>query len=310
MRIGFLGKGGSGKTTIAAAFARWLAGQGKRVLVFDGDLNAHLQQPLGIERTPPALGGVYEEITSYVRGDRTDLGERPILSTTPPSRFSRFITTNIDDPFLSRYAVHKGTLSFLRVGSFESEDVGANCYHTKLHSMCVVLNHLKDTDSDWVIVDATAGIDTLSTSLVASYDLNIFIVEPTLKSVKVCYDYIKTDPSSAGRTVILANKVAAPTEEIQFIHEHAPAVPIIGSIHASSSLRAFEQGDGAAFDHFIAECRPTWEHIAAYCAVRRRTWGEFQQSLHEIHRKNCEWWYNSFYGMELHTGLDQPVLGD
>ena len=143
MRIGFLGKGGSGKTTITAAFARWLASKKNRVVAFDGDLNAHLQQPLGIKESPPALGSLYDEISTYVRGQRTDLGDRPLLSTTPPSPLSRFITTASNDPFMSKYAVHDGLLSFMKVGTFQQHDVGANCYHTKLHSMCVILNHLK-----------------------------------------------------------------------------------------------------------------------------------------------------------------------
>lgn len=307
MRIGFLGKGGSGKTTITAAFARWLADKQKRVIAFDGDLNAHLKQPLGIEESPPALGALYDDIAAYVRGDRTDLGERPLLSTTPPSPHSHFITTAFDDPFMSKYAVHKGHLSFLQVGCFEPHDVGANCYHTKLHSMCVVLNHLRDNDSDWIVVDATAGVDTLSTSLVAAYDLNVFVVEPTLKSIKVCLDYITIDPGSAARTVILVNKVTNPSQDISFITAHIPAVPIIGVVNHSRSLRSFEQGNASAFEQFIEESHSTWGLVMETCIAKRRKWGEFQKTLHEIHKKNCEWWYNSFYGTELHTGLDQPL---
>ena len=90
----------------------------QRVLAIDGDVNTHLQEALNIESDPPELGRLYDEIASYVRGARTDLGDRPLLSTTPPSPRSRFISCSSDDPFLARYAVTRGSLSFMRVGSF------------------------------------------------------------------------------------------------------------------------------------------------------------------------------------------------
>ena len=309
MKIGFLGKGGSGKTTITAAFTSWLEGNARRVIAIDGDVNTHLQDALNIASEPPQLGRLYDEIATYVRGERTDLGDRPLLSTTPPSPQSRFITCTNNDPFLDRYAVTRGTLSFMRVGSFQEHDVGANCYHTKLHSMCVVLNHLKDTDDDWVVVDATAGVDTLSTSLVAAYDLNVFVIEPTLKSINVYRDYIATDPESATRTVVLVNKVLSDSD-MDFVRRALPDRCIVGSVSLSGALRHSEQGDRAAFKTFINEHDDIWRALQSECARRRRSWGAFQSRLHDIHKKNCEWWYNAYYNQTLHTGLDAPFEFD
>ena len=309
MRIGFLGKGGSGKTTITAAFTHWLESNGVRVLAIDGDVNTHLQDALDIAPEPPQLGRLYDEIATYVRGDRADLGDRPLLSTTPPSPRSRFITCAIDDPFVARYAVTRGSLSFMRVGGFQEHDVGANCYHTKLHSMCVVLNHLKDGDDDWVVVDATAGVDTLSTSLVAAYDLNVFVVEPTMKSIQVYRDYLATDPESASRTVVLVNKLLSESD-MEFVRRTLPDACVVGSVSLSGHLRHSEQGDRSAFKTFVEEQAPTWNNLRSECARRRRSWGQFQARLHEIHKKNCEWWYNAYYNQTLHTGLDGPFAAE
>jgi CO dehydrogenase maturation factor len=309
MRIGFLGKGGSGKTTITAAFTRWLEGMGTRVIAIDGDVNTHLQEALDIEPAPPQLGRLYDEIAGYVRGERKDLGERPLLSTTPPSPDSRFITCDEEDPFLARYATTRGSLSFLRVGGFQEHDVGANCYHTKLHSMCVVLNHLKDTENDWVVVDATAGVDTLSTSLVAAYDLNVFVIEPTTKSINVYKDYLATDAESATRTVVLINKVVSESD-LDFVRKALPDACIVGSVSHSGHLRHSEQGDPAAFRAFVDEHDNVWRTLKSECSRRRRSWGAFQTRLHEIHQKNCEWWYNAYYNQTLHTGLDGPFESD
>jgi CO dehydrogenase nickel-insertion accessory protein CooC1 len=54
VRIAFVGKGGSGKTTSAAVFSRYLAELGKPVLAIDADINQHLGQALGHDGPPPA----------------------------------------------------------------------------------------------------------------------------------------------------------------------------------------------------------------------------------------------------------------
>src|SRR5690349_17168603 len=53
MRIAFVGKGGSGKTTVSAVFSRCLAEQGHRVVAIDADINQHLAQALGHDGPAP-----------------------------------------------------------------------------------------------------------------------------------------------------------------------------------------------------------------------------------------------------------------
>jgi hypothetical protein len=47
MRIAFVGKGGSGKTTAVAMFSRHVAEHSHRVVAIDADINQHLAQGLG-----------------------------------------------------------------------------------------------------------------------------------------------------------------------------------------------------------------------------------------------------------------------
>jgi CO dehydrogenase maturation factor len=53
MKVAVSGKGGTGKTTIAATLARCLARRGHRVLAIDGDSNPNLAMSLGIDPAIP-----------------------------------------------------------------------------------------------------------------------------------------------------------------------------------------------------------------------------------------------------------------
>jgi CO dehydrogenase maturation factor len=54
MKIAVAGKGGSGKTTIAATLARLLARRGRQVLAVDADSNPNLAVTLGLARDQAA----------------------------------------------------------------------------------------------------------------------------------------------------------------------------------------------------------------------------------------------------------------
>jgi CO dehydrogenase maturation factor len=51
MKVAVSGKGGTGKTTIAATLARCLARAGHQVLAIDGDSNPNLAMSLGLDES-------------------------------------------------------------------------------------------------------------------------------------------------------------------------------------------------------------------------------------------------------------------
>ena len=107
MRIAFVGKGGSGKTTAAAAFSRHLAASGRRVVAVDADIDQHLGAALGHGGPPPrALGADLGWLKEHLRGTNPRLPRADeMIKTTPPGRGSRLVDLGADDVLLRRFAV-------------------------------------------------------------------------------------------------------------------------------------------------------------------------------------------------------------
>src|SRR5260370_26719219 len=96
MRIAFVGKGGSGKTTLAALFARWLAAEGAPVLAIDADINQHLATALGLSPDEsaalPSLADHLHALKEHLRGTNPRIrSAASMVKTTPPGSGSRLL---------------------------------------------------------------------------------------------------------------------------------------------------------------------------------------------------------------------------
>lgn len=299
MRIVFLGKGGSGKTTTTAAFVKHLA-KNNHVLAIDADVNVHLKQALNLKGDQKLLGENYREISKYVSGERKM--DTEFIGTTPPNLKSKFIRPTKNDEFIKEFAIQKGNISLLTVGSYEQEDIGTTCYHGKLMGLETVAHHLLDDKNDWVVTDATAGVD-IGTSLFFAYDINIFIVEPTLKSVNVFKDFLKFSNDNGLNTRCIINKYDLEDEE--FINKHIPSNLIIGKLPSSKNIKRFEQGNIDAFEDYVEECNQVFKLIEDQAQEHSRDWDKYLENLKTLHKKNSITWYNNYYSKKLETQIDE-----
>lgn len=306
MRIAFLGKGGAGKTTTAAGFINYMARKFPFVLAVDADVNAHLKGALHLEDLSGQehqLGELCDEIFEFLKGNRTDLGDRPLLGTTPPSMKSNFVRPIADDQFVKKYAQRSGNIGLLTVGTYQESDVGGSCYHTKLRGLAAVFHHLLDSEEEIVVADTTAGTDNVATSLSFAYDLDVFVVEPTEKSVRVYTDFLSVAPQLGERVYVIANKVDCESD-MEFINKHVDSSRLLGAIPHSRHLKRFEQGNREALEYFHAEQEAAFERVFELLSTRKRDWADYLNRLRATHEKVCRDWYNDFYGTQLDTKLD------
>src|SRR3954454_24559348 len=103
MQIAFVGKGGSGKTTLSSLFIRHLAAADAPVVAVDADINQHLGAALGLPEDVaaalPAMGARLPLIKEYLRGSNPRIVSADTrIKPTPPGRGSRLLRVREDNP--------------------------------------------------------------------------------------------------------------------------------------------------------------------------------------------------------------------
>ena len=123
MRAAFVGKGGSGKTTLSALFSRQLAHSGAPVVAIDGDINQHLAHALGLGDgetfAAPPLSARLGEIKTHLRGSNPRItSSEAMIKTTPPGRGSRLLRLLGDDPVYTPHLQRVGGVPLMVTGAW------------------------------------------------------------------------------------------------------------------------------------------------------------------------------------------------
>ncbi len=251
MRIAFVGKGGSGKTTLSALFAQHI-NKKYPVLAIDGDLNMHLGPLLGFEHELPLERHIShpeaaKTIKTHLKGENhriKDLAQ--FRKTTPPAKESNLIfLDDASDPLLLEFGVGDEKLRLMVVGTYDSEEIGASCYHNNLAILENILSHLIDTNGV-VVTDMVAGVDAFANTLHAQFGMLVLTVEPTKRGVEVFEQYRKL-AEEAGvyeSLFVVGNKVRSDADT-DFIKKNIPTKKLLGFFMESEYMRHKDQEGGA-----------------------------------------------------------------
>lgn len=304
MRVAFVGKGGSGKTTSAAVFSRYLAERGHRVLAFDADINQHLAQALGhAGKGPRALGADLGWLKEHLRGANPRIPSADaMIKTTPPGRGSRLATLAPDDPVLQRYAGSASGVRFLVSGALQDDDIGVACYHSKTGAVELLLNHLLDRSGEYVVVDMTAGADAFASGLFTRFDLTVLVCEPTRRGVGVYRQYAEHAAGHGVTLRVLGNKITDEADVAFLQAEIGPA--LIGGLTQSPWVRAAERGDPAPVHDLEPRNLAVLDVVLAELDRQQRDWTAYQRGTVEFHRRNAIAWGNRAAGVDLLAQID------
>ncbi|MEU6974521.1 MULTISPECIES: ATP-binding protein [unclassified Streptomyces] len=313
MKIAFVGKGGSGKTTLSSLFIRHLAAAGAPVVAVDADINQHLGAALGLSDEEaaalPAMGAHLPLIKEYLRGSNPRIASPDtMIKTTPPGEGSRLLRVREENPVYEACArsvtLDDGELRLMATGPFAESDLGVACYHSKVGAVELCLNHLVDGADEYVVVDMTAGSDSFASGMFTRFDMTFLVAEPTRKGVSVYRQY-KEYARDFGVTLrVIGNKVQG-ADDVEFLRAEV-GDDLLVTVGHSDWVRSMEKGRPARFELLEATNRMALQALqnAADDSYAQRDWERYTRQMVHFHLKNAESWGNAKTGADLAAQVD------
>jgi CO dehydrogenase maturation factor len=306
VRVAFVGKGGSGKTTLSALFTRYLASRGAPVVAIDADINQHLALVLGLDRPPEPLGAHLTEIKDMLRGDNPRIpSAAAMVKTTPPGRGSRLLRFRDLASYEHGVTTPEG-IRLMATGPFEEDDLGVACYHSKVGAVELLLNHLIDGPGEYVVVDMTAGSDSFASGLFTRFDLTFLVAEPTRQGIGVYRQYREYASDYDVALSVVGNKVHSETD-VEFLRRHAGADLLTWMEH-SAAVRAMEQGRPFTLDDLEPANTDALAVLLKRLDEQVKDWDRFGRQTVEFHLRNARAWANAKTGLDLTAQIDPEFV--
>ncbi len=232
--IALCGKGGVGKTTIAASIVRELIRQeGAKILAIDADPAVGLATALaiGVEKT---VNDIRNEVIELVKKGHAG-GKEGVLGL-------------IDYEMLGALK-EQGNFAFLAIGRPETE----GCY-------CQVNDFLKDiiaqiaNNFDYVVIDAEAGVEQVNRRVLETVTHLVLVSDCSAKGLNVARTIhaVAREAVHFQKSGLVVNRVGSLEREDVVLPEE---IPFLGTIPESAEIRRadiraenfFELPDNAVF---------------------------------------------------------------
>jgi len=219
MRVALAGKGGAGKTTIAATLARVAARRGTPVVAIDADSNPNLAAALGLAP---------ERATRLVGIPATAVSRK--LAAGPG------LTLSVDEVLASYGAVAPDGVRLLLMGA--PAHAGEGCLCSAHAAVSAVMADLGETPSTLAVVDMEASPEHVSRGTARFADLLVLVTEPyyrSLEATRRLADLAAELPST--RVVVVVNKVRSADDAVavaDFCERHG--LPSLGEVPFSEGV--------------------------------------------------------------------------
>lgn len=187
--IAVAGKGGTGKTTIAALLIKLLSQKGA-VLAVDADPSANLNQALGLP-----LG----ETVGKIREDMGEDVKKGLLSPGIPKQ-------DYLDLKINAALVESSGIDLLAIGRPE----GPGCYCAANSMLRLSIDRLAQNYT-YVVIDSEAGMEHISRQTTMGVDILIIVSDPTVRGITAAArtkELIAEMRQQVGRICLVVNRVA------------------------------------------------------------------------------------------------------
>jgi CO dehydrogenase maturation factor len=241
MKLAITGKGGVGKTTLAALLAQVYADNGRQVLAVDADPSPCLAGALGFPDDLRARLRPIAEMDELIL-ERT--GARP-------GQVGGFFTLNprVDD-IPERFSVSHRDVRLLEMGSVDLGGSGCICPESAM--LKTLFTHLMFRKDEVLILDMYAGVEHLGRATVDFVDAMLVVVEPTRRSLGTAAQ-IKKLANDIGlqKLWLVGNKVRS-NDEMSFLYKETPGLPVLGTLPADMTVQDADRKGMAVYDQVPA----------------------------------------------------------
>jgi CO dehydrogenase maturation factor len=295
MKIAFVGKGGSGKTTLTSLFTQRAASLSYTAMVYDADVNQRLHVALGIplETLPkPMLGESIAEIKDYLRGTNPLIPSANLmLKTTPAGHGSIILEVGQTNPFYDKFFINHEGIRFAATGEFKDEDLGKRCYHSKTAAVELILGHLVDRQHELVIVDMVAGAEIFGSGLFTRFDAIVVVVEPTEDSLGA-YRQVVDHASTYDIDVWAIGNKVEDRDDLAFLSERIDEKRFAAYLGKSSYVKAAARGNLLPFEQFEKEEEnvEALDTLLEHILDTPKDWARFNRLTKEFHRRAVSDW--------------------
>lgn len=251
MRVAFVGKGGSGKSTTVGAFARLLARSGERTLVLDSDVMPGLSAALGLDLDDAPIPDAAVVASEREGGPRYRL--RDDLTAAQA---------------VDAYA-HRGPdgVRLLQMGKLRGD--GAWTLAASQHAFRQIVAELP-TDGWHLVGDLPGGTRQPFMGWAGFADTMLVVVEPTVKSYMTARRLSRlADRVGGPRLQAVANKVREPADVDRIVEE--TGLTVIGAIPHDDAVRQADRVAASLVD--LAPDSPAVAAISSLVTVLREEHG-------------------------------------
>ena len=190
--IAVAGKGGTGKTSVAALLIKVLSQKGL-VMAVDADPSINLNQALGLPLDDRnTIGRIREKMTEDI-----SMGRFSPTNSKPEYLYGRMVESLVESK----------CFDLLAMGRPE----GPGCYCAPNEFLRVSLDKLvKDYKYNYIVMDCEAGMEHISRQTTRDVDVLLIMSDPTVRGVTVAArmkDLIRELRSNVGKVGLIVNRV-------------------------------------------------------------------------------------------------------